>query len=350
MLPNSEPRDCRKTVDQIKNKKTQKRATDNEFFKGPETGANATTLPKKAGPKAGEMSVDDFFQGGFEILDKEQAQPAKDAQKKDAGKLGKRKRDDAKSKANDSDEQLSDAEGGEDSDGSDEGDDEDLMADVGTGMTKEAMEELAIKDPEFYKFLKENDPEALDYDDNEELSDAGELSGSDEDMEEEQPKKKQKKAKKTAQTVAEDGSELTPDMIAKWKTLMTETHSLRAARQVVIAFRCAAHLHELDETSSPKYSITNPDAFNDILVVALKHLPEILNHHLPVKESASGRVYVNTDTKKFKTLSMLVRSFATSITHLLSTLSDEATLNLTHSLVTNYHDASHDQKAVTLVE
>jgi len=327
-----------KQRDQIKNKKSAKRATDNEFFKGPGTGPNGTALPKKVGPKAGEMSVDDFFQGGFEILEKEQAQPAKDSKdskkKAAAAKLGKRKRDDAKSQAKDQDEsdvQLSDAEAGEDSDNSEEADDEDLMEDVGTGMTKEAMDELAEKDPEFYKFLKENDPEALDYDDNADFSEIDELSGSDEDGEEEQPKKKQKKAKKAAQKVAEDGSELTPAMIAKWKALMTETHSLRAARQVVIAFRCAAHLHEVDETSNPKYSITNPDAFNDILVVALKHIPEVLGHHLPVKESASGRVYVNTDTKKFKTLSILVRSFATSITHLLGTLSDEATLNLTLS-------------------
>lgn len=326
-----------KQREQIKNKKKAKRATDNEFYKGP-TDANVTAKTNKnVGPKAGEMSVDDFFQGGFEILEKEQKKQQstkKDTQKKPAaaGKLGKRKRgEDVEAKedvSDDSDLSLSDADGVEGSDDQSE-DEDDLMEDVGTGMTKEAMDELKEKDPEFYRFLKENDPEALEYDENADFAEIDELSGSDE--EDEQPKKKQKKDKKAAREEEEDGNELTQAMVAKWKKSMAETHSLRAARQVVIAFRCAAHLHEEDEDSRPKYNITNPNAFNDILVVALKQIPEVLNHHLPVKESASGKVYVNTETKKFKTLSMLVRSFATSITHLLGTLSDEATLKLTLS-------------------
>ncbi|KAM7193579.1 Noc2p family protein [Naviculisporaceae sp. PSN 640] len=325
-----------KQREQIKNKKKVKRATDNEFYKGPSDGKAAPKTNKNVGPKAGEMSVDDFFQGGFEILEKEQKKQQstkKDTQKKPAaaGKLGKRKRgEDVEAKddvADDSDPSLSDADGAE----SQSEDEDDVMEDVGTGMTKEAMDELKEKDPEFYKFLQENDPEALEYDDNADFAEIDELSGS--DQEDEQPKKKQKKDKKAAQKEEEEGDELTQAMVARWKKAIEETHSLRAARQVVIAFRCAAHLHEDDEDSRPKYTITNPNAFNDILVVALKQIPEVLNHHVPVKESASGKVYVNTETKKFKTLSMLVRSFATSINHLLGTLSDEATLKLTLSSI-----------------
>ncbi|KAK4218252.1 ribosome assembly protein Noc2 [Rhypophila decipiens] len=315
-----------KQREQIQNKKKAKRAGDNEFYKGPD--ANGTKPNKNIGPKAGEMSVDDFFQGGFEILEKEQ----KGTQKKPAaGKLGKRKRGaDVEPKEDDasdsSDAQLSD-------DGAD-GSDSDSEAGVDytekfdTGMTKETMKALAKNDPEFYKFLKEDDPEALEFDENTNFDEIDELSGSDD--EDAQPKKKQKKDKKAGQE--EVDNELTQAMIAKWKASMEETHSLRAARQVVIAFRCAAHLHEGDDgTAQPKYTITNPDAFNDILKVALDQIPKVLNHHLPVKESASHKTYVNTETKKFKTLSMLVRSFATSIIHLLGTLSDDSTLKLTLS-------------------
>ncbi|KAK3329534.1 Noc2p family-domain-containing protein [Apodospora peruviana] len=316
---------------QIKEKKAAKRATDNEFYKGPADGADGTApaVKKKNGPKAGEMSVDDFFKGGFEILEKEE--PAtKKTKNAAAGKLGKRKRGEAAAKQDASDLELSDAEGSAVGESESDGGDADLSEDDGTGMTKSAMDALKEKDPEFYQFLKENDPEALEFDENADFSEVDELSGSDEE-EEGQPKKKQKKEKKKA-AQDEEENELTRAMVTKWKKLMSETHSLKAARQVVIAFRCAAHLHENDETTQPqRYTITNPDAFHDILVVALKHIPEVLNHHLPVKESASGKVYVNTDTKKFKTLSMLVRSFATSIVHLLGTLSDEATLKLTLS-------------------
>ncbi|KAK0618399.1 Noc2p family-domain-containing protein [Bombardia bombarda] len=324
---------------QIKDKKLAKKSRDDEFFKGDaENGTDGAKAPeKKKGPLAGDMSVDDFFKGGFEILDAEkQPKAAKKASTTD--KLGKRKRGEAEPKEDRSDDEndaeLSELEGSVDLD--DEaisGDDDDetaAPADDGLGMTKSAMDALKEKDPEFYKFLQENDPEALEFDENADLAEIDELSGSDD--EEEQPKKKQKKEKKSKSSQAEeDDQELTQAMVAKWKAAIVETKSLRAARQVVIAFRCAAHLNESDEATTQRYTITNPNVFHDILVVALKQIPVVLQHHLPVKESASGRVYIATDTKKFKTMSMLMRSYATSIVYLLGTLSDEATLKLTLS-------------------
>ena len=215
-------------------------------------------------------------------------------------------------------------------------DSEEDSADEDVGMSKSAMDALAKDDPEFYEFLKENDPEALDFDENQDLKEIDELSAS----EDEQPKKKRKKSKKAAEEEEDSddeftqSNELTKDMVAKWKASMTEKHSLRAARQVVLAFRSAAHLNEADEENNQRYTISNPEAFHDILVVALKHIPEVLQHHVPVKESAAGKVYVPTDSKKFKTLSILIRSYTASILHLLSTLSDDATLKLTISALT----------------
>ncbi len=311
---------------QIKDKKKEKRAKDDEFYKGAANGENGAADKKKTSAKAGEMSVDDFFKGGFEILDK--AQPTN--KKAAASKLGKRKRRQAEPQEAPSGSDHSEASDNEalieeDIDGTSDGGD---PSDDDMGMSKDAMAALAEKDPEFYKFLQENDPEALEFDENADFAEIDELSGSDE--EEDQPKKKQKKDKKTPQD-DEDDRELTKAKVEKWKKAMDETHSLRAARQVVIAFRCAAYLNEADEDSEQRYTISDPDAFHSVLVVALKQIPEVLNHHVPVKESSTGKVYVNTDTKKFKTLSMLVKSFTSSIIRLLGTLSDDATIRLTLS-------------------
>jgi len=314
---------------QIKGKKKAKHAADAEFLKGPvddanRTGIDAGAQKKKAGVKASEMSVDDFFKGGFEILDKAPA-----ATTKTAGKLGKRKRGHAevKEKTSEGGDPVNSSAADDVSDSGSDGDQD--GADGYTGMSKASLAALAEDDPEFFKYLKENDPEALDFDENADFSEIDELSGSDD---EEQPKKKQKKDKdKSKKEDEEDDHELTQTMIAKWKQSMTETHSLRAARQTTIAFRCAANLNDADEDTKRRYTITNPNVFHDILIVALKQIPEVLQHHLPVKESSSGKVYVNTETKKFKTLSMLVKSFASSIIRLLGGLSDEATLKLTLS-------------------
>ncbi|KAM5355269.1 hypothetical protein ACJ41O_001915 [Fusarium nematophilum] len=315
---------------QILDKKKARKTKDAEYYEGSKDEKDGQAKkPSAKGKKINDMSVDDFFQGGFEIIDKKD---------KKAAKLGKRKRDNPEG----DDAQGSDASDSDDSigaqpvvsDSEDDGDDGDEV-----GMSKKTMDELAEKDPEFYKFLKENDPEALDFDDNADLAEVDDLSGAEEEEEEEeqeeQPKKKRKKEKATKAEPVAVGSELTRELVASWRKAMTEKKSLRAARQVVLAFRCAAHLNEDDgEESQQRYVINSPEVFNDILVLALKEIPAVMNHHLPVKESALGRVHVQTESRKFRTLSLLLKTYVSSIMHLLGTLSDDRTLKLTLSSIT----------------
>lgn len=317
---------------QVKAKKQAKRSKDDEFFKGSKatTGSDnaATHRKKQHDATVSAMSVDDFFSGGFEDIINKKANGKKATAA--GGKLGKRKRDEPQ---NDDDDDSEDAEGsaGGDSDlGSDNDDAEDDV-----GMSKGAMNALAKDDPEFYKYLQENDPEALDFDENVDLAEIDDLSSGDDDGE--QPKKKRKKSKKDDSDDDDEfatHNELTKAMVARWKASIEEKKSLRAARQVVLAFRSAAHLNEDDEDNRQKYTISSPEVFHDILIVALRQIPEVLQHHCPVKESASGKVSVSTESKKFKTLSILIKSYTASVLHLLGTLSDDATLKLTISALT----------------
>ncbi|KAF2972443.1 hypothetical protein GQX73_g1172 [Xylaria multiplex] len=312
----------------LKAKKQTRKATDAEFFKGPEDAERAAKAKASKTVNVNEMSVDDFFSGGFEIVDK--APQASKSSKK----LGKRKRDEPQPDQSDDDAsddlEISDA---EQPIASDDEEDDAQLGDGDLGMSKDAMEALAKDDPDFYKFLKENDPEALDFDDAD-LAEVDELSASEEDT---LPKKKRKKSAQSdkAEPPSPD-NELTQEMVARWKVSITENHSLKAARQVVLAFRSAAHLNEDDDDQEKKqsYTISSPEVFHDILIVALKQIPDILQHHIPVKESTSGKVHVPTESKKFKPLSMLLRSFTSSILHMLPTLSDDATLKLTLSALT----------------
>ncbi|KAJ4146419.1 Nucleolar Complex 2 protein [Fusarium falciforme] len=300
---------------QIQDKKKARRAKDAEYLDGPKDDGEVKK-PSVKGKKINDMSVDDFFQGGFDdIIGKKD---------KKAGKLGKRKRDAPEANGDD-------ASDSEDSIGAEpvvsDSDDDDEEGDDGIGMSKQTMDELAEKDPRILQA---------------DLAEVDELSGEEEEEEEEQPKKKRKKDKKKKQDAEEEpeeeaavGNELTREMVASWRKAMTEKMSLRAARRVVLAFRCAAHLNEdEDEDSQQRYTINSPDVFNDILVLALKEIPTVMNHHLPVKETASGRVHVQTESRKFRTLSLLLKTYTSSIMHLLSTLSDDGTLKLTLSSIT----------------
>ncbi|TVY18930.1 putative NOC2 family protein [Lachnellula arida] len=316
---------------QVKAKRQARNAKDAEFLGGKDGEEESKTNGSAKEDPFGKMNVDDFFQGGFDIPEK----PAKKSKSKSVPeKLGKRKRPEPAEEDDDNSSEASIEEAPVLSDSEPESGAEDE-----TGMSKGAMDALAEKDPDFYKFLKENDPEALEFDEDADLAEVDELSGE----EEEAPKKKKQKKSKKAQAKedseeeeeeeeVEDLAEVSKEMVKKWTKAMKEQHSLRAMRQVVLAFRAAAHVNE-DEGKEYKYTISNPEVYHELLISTLKHVPEVLNHHLPVKENAAGKVRVSTDSKKFKTLTPLLKSHTSSVQHLLTTLSDASTLKLTLSSI-----------------
>ncbi|KAF1988655.1 nucleolar complex protein 2 [Aulographum hederae CBS 113979] len=263
----------------------------------------------------GEMSVDDFFQGGFEIPAMDDP---KDAQKRKepAPKTGKRKRS--------AEKETKGSGSSEESEGEKAGS-ADIESSEGEDDHKEQLEALAKNDPEFYKYLKDNDAELLDFDEDVDL---GDLQLSDDEEEDtEGPNKKRKANGKIPK--GKDG-ELTKSMVKNWKSAMVGQHSLAAMKEVIMAFRAAAHLNETDGAKY-KYSISSPDAYHELLVVALKHVPEVLQHHLPVKDVSSGKARVPTNTQAFKTLNPTIRSHTMAVVHLMSTLSDASTLKMTLS-------------------
>ncbi|KAJ9483087.1 hypothetical protein VN97_g10333 [Penicillium thymicola] len=254
-----------------------------------------------------EMNVDDFFAGGFDIPEEK----GKKASKKDTTpKIGKRKRSEDKAQA---DAEASEGESDEDSvDAYDE--------------HKDQLESLKDKDPEFYKYLKENDSELLDFGDQGDLSEVDALSESDEPEDEEPAKKKKRKSKKEEEEPEDET--LTIEMVKKWQKLMEEQNSIRAMRQAVLAFRAAAYVNDPDAPEQ-KYTISDKNVYHQVLVTALNTIPKVLAHHLPVKESASGKIRVSLDSKKFKTLTPLIKSHTASVHQLLINLSDASTLKLT---------------------
>ncbi|KAJ5378565.1 hypothetical protein N7509_011684 [Penicillium cosmopolitanum] len=260
-----------------------------------------------------EMNVDDFFAGGFDIP------TDKKASKKDTTpKIGKRKRtaDQAEGEASGSEASDNDNDDASDADAFDE--------------HKDQLEALKEKDPEFYKYLKENDADLLDFTNHGDLSEVDELSEG-EPVEEEGPAKKKKKSKKNEEEDKEpEENTLTIPMIQKWEALMKEQYSIRAMRQTVLAFRAAALVNEA-EAEDQKYAIKSPEVYHQVLMTSLNVVPKVLSHHLPVKETAGGKIKVSMDSKKFKTLTPLIKSYTSSVHQLLLNLSDASTLKMTLS-------------------
>ncbi|EFE43736.1 hypothetical protein TRV_01484 [Trichophyton verrucosum HKI 0517] len=310
---------------QVKDKKKAKNAAKLEEAARQENEKKTTSDAQQDAAFA-DMAVDDFFAGGFEIADEPAATKSSKKQKKDvAPKTGKRKRAEEKEEdveiEDGSDNEESEMESGEESDGSDS---DNLEA------HKDQLEALKEKDPEFYKYLKENDAELLEFGDHGDLAEVDELSEAEE--EEAPAAKKSKKSKKREETDLTLDKTLRMPMVKQWQKSMLLQHSLRATRQAVLAFRIAAYVDD-EDNEDRKYTISDPDVYHQVLITALEEVPKVLNHHLPVKETAGGKIRVALDSKKFKTLTPLIKSHVSSIHQLLTTLSDAAALKLTISAI-----------------
>lgn len=63
-----------------------------------------------------------------------------------------------------------------------------------------------------------------------------------------------------------------------------------------MAFRTAVSSEDEDEKSNVNtqqkevYTIPNALMFNKVVTAALKYTPLVLNHHVPVKEQANGKL------------------------------------------------------------
>ena len=280
----------RKDFAKVKQRHKQKEKRNKDAANAQES--NSDDEPKTLPTEVENMDRDDFFQESMPLP----------TMTKSTSK--KRKRENGAEKAH---EPASDSVS---SVGSEE-DDEDHRG---------QLEALAANDPEFYKYLQENDAELLDFDEDEDEEE--ENGDATRDGENEKPSKKQKTTNEPEITV------ITVAMVNKWKDAMVEQQSVRSLKQLIFAFKAAAH-GEDEEKQGQRYSIPSSDVYHEIMVTALQHVPNVLKHHLPVKETASGKVRIPTNSPKFKSLSPLIKSHASSLHSLLGSLSDPGTLRLT---------------------
>lgn len=217
-----------------------------------------------------DMPVDEFFEKGIELP-------------KENKKLKKKQ---AESKGDSSDESSSDEEG-----------------DIN-------MDELSKNDPEFFKYLEENDKDLLDFagsnpldgvDDNEEEEDDNEEQQIDSDSDIE-GKEEERKANQI---------ELTHKLVKQWKTQLRESPSLKLIRNVVSAFKMAINLNRDEDTEEYKYAVTDEKAFQELMFIALKDLPAAVQKLVPYKETKGTRTLPSNKT--VTKLSSIIKSHAAAL-------------------------------------
>ncbi|KAH0579853.1 hypothetical protein H2248_002680 [Termitomyces sp. 'cryptogamus'] len=195
------------------------------------------------------------------------------------------------------------------------------------------LSKLAEKDPEFFKYLQENDQELLKFN----LDDTGGIQLDDEDNEE--------AGDDDVDMESEKMPTLTSMHLRRWQKALLEVklftasslvrllmvnfdqqRSLRALRKLLIAFRAAAHLNEDDQVLA--WSIDSSSVYNKLVTTTLRYTPVVLEHHVPYKSLPNGKFKPPTQTHKFKTLQKLILSYFHNVIHVLSQFTDNELVQL----------------------
>ncbi|KAF8591770.1 Noc2-domain-containing protein [Ramaria rubella] len=238
------------------------------------------------GGKFKEMTVDDFLGAGFMDAGGGSDQPSESDDDSDGGE----------------------SEG--DGDGSFASIDE--LSDAGEVHLHE-LSQLAQKDPEFYKYLQENDRELLEFDPN--------SAEQDDDMEGIDTRGEEDDAEMMETPI------LTKDILKSWQKALLEQRSLRALRKLLVAFRSAAHVQEEgDSKVELSWRIDSPTVFRKLVTTALRYTPVILDHHVPYKILSNGKFKQPATSKKFTGLTKLLLSHFHNVVHVISSLPQHSSM------------------------
>lgn len=225
----------------------------------------------------GDLDVESFF-ATFEsdrIDDVEQEQDAHhddDATEKPSSNEG---RGDSE---NNGAESSSSPTASEQSTDSDTSDDEDEDPTVSLARMKGQMASLAKDDPEFHKYLQENEKSLLEFGNEEEDGD----SDSDEDMDEMQVDDEHDDMDEDTRN-ENDSIELTPELLKSLAKGAFRNHGIKSLRRLIAAYRSACYLSQTTDDGArgqQRYTIASSKVFNDLMVVCLKRCHNEFAFHL----------------------------------------------------------------------
>lgn len=269
-----------------------------------------------------DMSVDAFFEGGFEVPN--------------AKKGGKRKgsgdgsEDEPEDESEDESEDMHQEGLEEESGGSEqseavsedglasenESDDQSSSEEEDEEQMKQDMKALAEKDPEFYKYLQKNDKNLLDFETSNPL-DA--ISGSDESEAE-------------GSTASKKQMNITSSIVDKWDRSLKKTPTLKTIKQVIDAFKAAVEINSSDENDTP-YKVNDETVFTSLMFVGLKRVPEAIQTLLAYQKNKKEQRVVDTNKPIAAKIASLMRHQASAYLTILHDINNTETAALVLSSV-----------------
>ncbi|CCK68013.1 mRNA-binding ribosome synthesis protein NOC2 KNAG_0A03260 [Huiozyma naganishii CBS 8797] len=286
----------KRTLDQRKEVKKHKKL---QGARGKKTGEKVDTRLTKDEQKMRDsakeevfkdMSVEQVFEKGIDVP-----------------KMNKKMRKQSENKSNDTSDDSSSSE----------------EEDMATNMAA-----LSKEDPEFYKYLQENDKGLLDF------AGSNPLDGAESSDEEEGQDAGEEETQHEAAELEEAGSnkiELTVSLVKSWKNELRNAPNLKLLRNVIIAFKVAVHINNEDGTEDHKYAVNDERAFHQLMFVVLKDLPQAIQKMVPYKNTRGSRT-LPTGTNVSK-ISSIIKVHSGSLLTLLNDVTNtETAAMILHSI------------------
>uniref|UniRef100_A0AAR2LQ15 Nucleolar complex protein 2 homolog n=1 Tax=Pygocentrus nattereri TaxID=42514 RepID=A0AAR2LQ15_PYGNA len=188
---------------------------------------------------------------------------------------------------------------------------------------KDQLSRLKDRDPEFYKFLQENDQKLLNFDDIDSSEDEEEqkyhklptelqVASSDEDEADE----KTEKAKKSA----DKSTKVTAKMIEEWR----KDSSARLIRDITQAFKAAVATTKGESEDKCRYVVADSSIFNALILLCIKDMHGALNKLLNLKapEKDQKKLILPSSSPRWQKNQIDIKMYLSGLVQLLSSLTE----------------------------
>ncbi|XP_067227797.1 nucleolar complex protein 2 homolog [Chanodichthys erythropterus] len=203
---------------------------------------------------------------------------------------------------------------------------------------KDQLSALKSKDPEFYKFLEQNDQKLLNFDDSDsDLEDEDEDGDEEERMyhklpsqleeaddEEEESEKDAKQEKSSKQT-----TRVTEAMIENWRNGLRKEPTPNLIRDITQAFKAAVATTKGESDELCRYTISDSMVFNSLVLFCIKDMHVALNKMLKLKapDKDQKKLILPSSSPRWQKNQIDIKMYAAGIVKLLSSLSQATVIS-----------------------
>ncbi|KAG7323580.1 hypothetical protein KOW79_013282 [Hemibagrus wyckioides] len=250
----------------------------------------------KSKRKLEDLSVDEFLLSGFDSCE-----------------------------GNESEDEVSSMENGTDNSVS-EDKDKSLTKKSKVSQHKDQLSRLKDSDPEFYRFLQDNDRNLLNFDDTDSSEDDEEekyhtlpsqleVASSDEEVDE-----KDEKAKKSTKVTAK--------MIENWKKALKKEVTAPLIRDITQAFKAAVATTKGDKEVECRYTVDDSSVFNALILFCIKDMYGALNKLLNFKtlDKDKKKLILPTSSPRWQKNQLDIKMYLSGLVQLLSSLTQSTVI------------------------